>query len=130
MFNVFKKILGSGKITEEDAKKVQPFILLRWLSGDPRLIPLALQLNQLKTLPNNLILLQAMQDALKGKVKFIKYPSSSKADSKGLEAQDNIQRISKYFDVGSKEAEAYYEWMIHKCPNELQQLKNIFKISQ
>ena len=128
MFNVFKKILTTSKITEEDAKKVSPFILLRWLSGDARLMPLAHQLNQVKTLPDNLELLRCMQASLKGKVKFIPYPSSKKADSSGLSKQDDCLRISQYFDVGLQEAEEYWDWMQNNCPGELQELRKMYKV--
>lgn len=128
MFNVFKKILTGKKIQEEDAKKVSPFILLRWLSGDPRLMPLASQLNQLKTLPNNYDLLIAIQGALGGNIKFIPYPSSKKSDSQGMELKDNLELIIKYFDVGEAAAAEYYDWMVQKCPHEIPNLRKMFKV--
>lgn len=124
MFNVFKKILLNQPVTVEESKKVSDFVLLRWLTGDPRLIGLASSLNQVKKLPDSHILCNAMAKALNGQVKFIKYPSVKKLDTL---KREHIEYISRYFEVGDAEANEYYEWMKNHCPDELKILKQMYK---
>lgn len=126
MFNVFKKILSNKPLDESDAKKVQPFILLRWLSGDPRLLPLAVQLNQLKNQMDILDLITSIQKSLANKIKFIKYPSSKKADMNN----EDLRILSEYFNVGEEEAKEYHHWMLVNCPHEIEIIRGYFKCDQ
>lgn len=125
MFTVFKKVLEQKEITPQDADKVSDFLLRRWLSGDNRLIELA---NTLNCLPanllkqSNLVILRGISKALKGQIKFIKFPSGAKKDSKDVEYQDTL---SKFFKISPKEATEYLEWMKNHCPEELETLKKI-----
>lgn len=125
MFNTFKKILSGQTIQESDADKVSQFILLRWLSGDPRLLPLAITLNQCNNL-DNLALCQAIQSFLKGKVNYIKYPTSKKKDKEILR---DAQLFAMYFEVGLTEAKEYLEWCKRNCPGEIKALREIYQVS-
>lgn len=128
MFTVFKKVLEQKEITPQDADKVSDFLLRRWLSGDNRLIELANTLNCLPANPanivkqSNLVILRGISKALKGQIKFIKFPSGAKKDSKDIEYQD---MMSKFFKISPKEAIEYLEWMKSHCPEELETLKVI-----
>lgn len=127
MFTVFKKVLEQKEITPQDADKVSDFLLRRWLSGDNRLIELANTLNCLPANPvkqSNLVILRGISKALKGQIKFIKFPSGAKKDSKDVEYQE---MMSKFFKISPKEAIEYLEWMKNHCPDELETLKKIYK---
>lgn len=127
MFTVFKKVLEQKEITPQDADKVSDFLLRRWLSGDNRLIELA---NTLNCLPanigkqSNLVILRGISKALRGQIKFIKFPSGAKKDSTDVEFQDTL---SKFFKISPKESIEYLEWMKMHCPEELETLKKICK---
>lgn len=126
MFNTFKKILTSQTIQPSDADKVSQFILLRWISGDARLLPLANAINTCGPLTvDNLTLCQSIQSFLNGKVSFIKYPSSKKKDQ---QAEKECELIARYFEVGLGEAKEYYDWCKLKCPKELDTLRKIYKV--
>lgn len=127
MFTVFKKVLEQKEITPQDADKVSDFLLRRWLSGDNRLIELANALNCLPANPvkqSNLVILRGISKALKGQIKFIKFPSGAKKDSKDVEYQE---MMSKFFKISPKEAIEYLDWMKNHCPDELETLKKICK---
>lgn len=127
MFTVFKKVLEQKEITPQDADKVSDFLLRRWLSGDNRLIELANTLNCLPANPvkqSNLVILRGISKALKGQIKFIKFPSGAKKDSKDVEYQE---MMSKFFKISPKEAIEYLDWMRMHCPDELETLKKICK---
>ena len=127
MFTVFKKVLEQKEITPQDADKVSDFLLRRWLSGDNRLIELANTLNCLPANPvkqSNLVILRGISKALKGQIKFIKFPSGAKKDSKDVEFQE---MMSKFFKISPKEAIEYLDWMKMHCPEELETLKKICK---
>lgn len=127
MFTVFKKVLEQKEITPQDADKVSDFLLRRWLSGDNRLIELANTLNCLPANPvkqSNLVILRGISKALKGQIKFIKFPSGAKKDSKDVEYQE---MMSKFFKISPKEAIEYLDWMRNHCPDELETLKKICK---
>lgn len=125
MFNTFKKILTNQPIHQSDADKVSPFLLLRWLSGDPRLLGMA---NQINNTPSNikldnLVLCRGIQETLKGKIKFIKYPQSKK----DKQYEIDVTQIAKYFEVSKTEAIEYYEWMVQHCPEEIDILKSYYR---
>lgn len=127
MFTVFKKVLEQKEITPQDADKVSDFLLRRWLSGDNRLIELANTLNCLPANPvkqSNLVILRGISKALKGQIKFIKFPPGAKKDSKDVEYQE---MMSKFFKISPKEAIEYLDWMRNHCPDELETLKKICK---
>lgn len=125
MFTVFKKVLEQKEITPQDADKVSDFLLRRWLSGDNRLIELSNTLNCLPANPvkqSNLVILRGISKALRGQIKFIKFPSGAKKDSKDVEYQE---MMSKFFKISPKESVEYLDWMKNHCPDELETLKKI-----
>lgn len=127
MFNAFKKILNGETLTDSDIGKINQFVLLRWLSGDPRLMPLANTLNASQHLPDGGVLANAISKALKRQIRFIKYPSARKEDQ---EKSVLVEKISDYFEVGPQEAKEYFEWCQQFCPSELAKLKKIYKINE
>lgn len=126
MFDVFKKILTNQTISKAESEKVSQFLLLRWISGDQRLAPLANALNSNGNLPcDNLTLCNAIQSFLGGKVSYIKYPSSKKKDEKN---EKLIECFSRYFSVSLQEAKEYYDWCLRNCPNEIKEMERLYKL--
>lgn len=122
MFSVLKKVLENKEITQQEADKVSDFIMRRWLTGDNRLIELAATLNCLPGKQNNLSVLRGIAKALKGKIRFIKFPSVPKAD---YVDEGDILIISKFFRVSKDEGKEYIEWMLMHCPDEFDTIKGI-----
>lgn len=122
MFSVLKDVLEGKTITKEGAKKVNDFILRRWLSGDNRLIDLANTLNCTVSKIDSYLVLIAIQKALRGQIKFIKFPSKPKESNV---TDENIAMVAKFFEISSQEAQEYLEWMEMHCPQELEYLKKI-----
>lgn len=120
MFKVFNKILKQQPITQEDADKVQTFVLLRWLSADPRLYQLANTLNQVEV--DKLILLRAISKTLKGKIAFIQYPKSNK-----VKDDVTIKLLQNYYNLGYNEANDYLEFCQNYCPEELEILNKKYE---
>lgn len=123
MFDTLKKVLENKPFTEQEASKVSEYIMRRWLSGDNRLIGLANTLNISPKMDNYLVL-KAIAAALNGKIKFIKFPSSSKNSSTEPE---NLEMFSRFFMVSMEEAQEYLHWLQQHCPDEIEQVKKICK---
>lgn len=123
MFKVFQKILDGSTISETESKKVSEFILLRWLSSDARLTSLAAALNCTNTKiisPHSLVL--ALQHALKGKIKFIKFPKKLQETS---ENREMVKEISEFFNISLAESREFLDWCNKHCPDEIETLKKI-----
>lgn len=123
MFNTFKKILQNQTITEAEAKRVNPFMLRRWLSGDNRLIELANTLNTCEPQCNMLVLCRSIAGSLNGKIQFIKFPNKAKTQDDSA----NLNYIKEFFKVSEAEAIEYLKWFNNHCPQELEEIKKICK---
>lgn len=124
MFNVFKKVLENKSISVEESKKVNDFILRRWMSGDNRLIGLANTLNCLAIKVDMHTLLVSISKALNGQIKFIKFPQKPKEN---IITEENTEIVARFFQVSFQEAREYLEWMQDHCPEEIKTLKTICK---
>lgn len=124
MFNTLKKVLENKTFTESEANKVPDFLLRRWLTGDNRLIDLACTLNTITIPVSNYTVLKAIAYALRGQIKFIKFPSNAKQTTEEIEG---VANIAKFFKVSENEAKEYLVWMQNHCPDEIETLKVICK---
>lgn len=107
MFTVFKKILKAETLTEEDYGKISPFVMCRWLAGNPNTLQLGQFLNMYYKMPVEAQVL-LIQSVLGKKVKYIPYIKGSKTDDKDLE------NISKYFNISGEKANLYSEFITDK----------------
>lgn len=121
MFNVFKKILKNQELTQEDLDKISPFVMCRWLQGNPGSLQIAQFLNMYYKIPID-VQVKVIQSILGGKVRYIQYIKGSKTDDSDLDV------ISRFFNISRDKALMYSEFITEqdlremKCKLEKEQL--------
>lgn len=104
MFNAFKKILDLKELTQEDLDKISPFLMLRWLEGNPGCLQIAQFLNVYNKIPLE-AQIEFIKSITQGRIKYIKFIKGQKVESKDLE------NISKFFKISLDKALLYSEFM-------------------
>lgn len=104
LFDCLKTILTGQRITEDDAKSINSFVMCRWLSGDPRSIFVANQLNRYYNIPVDKQY-QFAQYLLKHKVKYLRYYKNADFTS------DDYENVSKYYNISLEKAVEYTKLM-------------------
>jgi len=117
MFNAFKKILQNKDLTQEDLDKISPFIMCRWLQGNPNTLQIAQFFNLYPKIPLE-VQVKVLQSITNGKLKYIPYIKGSKVNDKDLEC------ISKYFKISFEKAQMYSEFITEQ---DLEQIKRELK---
>jgi hypothetical protein len=115
MFNVFKKILQNKEITEDELDKIAPFVMCRWLAGNPNTLQLAQFLNLYSKIPID-VQVKFLQSVINGKIKYIPYIKGQKTSN------DDLELISEYFNISFEKALMYSEFITK------QDLKEIKKV--
>ena len=91
MFKILNSCLKGPRAADDDIAKLSPWMLCKWLSGDPRTISIANTLNALSQMP-----IQAQYDFVRGllhnKITFIRFPKMPKTTS-----DDVILKVAKRF---------------------------------
>lgn len=105
MYKIFSKILKTKKdLTPDEYKKINPFLMNNWLSGDRLGLVLADVFNKYENIPmENRV--QLIRGVLQPNVKYIKYPKST------IQKDKYIENISKYYNINYELAKEYYETM-------------------
>lgn len=104
MFNAFKKILNLEDLTQEDLDKISPFLMLRWLEGNPGCLQIAQFLNVYHKIPLE-AQIEFIKSITQGRIKYIKFIKGNKVESKELDL------ISKYFKISLDKALLYSEFL-------------------
>lgn len=112
MFNVFKKILKNQELTQEDLDKISPFVMCRWLQGNPGSLQIAQFLNMYYKIPID-VQVKVIQSILGGKVRYIQYIKGSKTDDSDLEV------ISRFFNISRDKALMYSEFITEQDLREM-----------
>lgn len=112
MFNVFKKILKNQELTQEDLGKISPFVMCRWLQGNPGSLQIAQFLNMYYKIPID-VQVRVIQSILGGKVRYIQYIKGSKTDDSDLEV------ISRFFNISRDKALMYSEFITERDLREM-----------
>lgn len=112
MFNVFKKILKNQELTQEDLGKISPFVMCRWLQGNPGSLQIAQFLNMYYKIPIA-VQVKVIQSILGGKVRYIQYIKGSKTDDSDLEV------ISRFFNISRDKALMYSEFITEQDLREM-----------
>lgn len=117
-FDAFKTILSGPELSSNDQGKINSYLLLRWLSGDNRIIQAQNVINRYYDIPVE-AQYKFFRNMLHGKVKFIKYP-------KGINSKtsDDVLLIQEHYKVSLEKAEEMFE-LISK--EELKELKGIYR---
>lgn len=104
MFTVFKKILRNQTITEDDLKKVNSFVMCRWLQGNPGTLQIAQFLNVYHKIPLE-VQVQFIKSAVNGKIGYIPYIKGQKT------TEDDLSAVSEYFKISRDKAVMYSEFL-------------------
>lgn len=83
LFKVLNSCIKGPRASDEDIAQLSSWMLVRWLSGDPRTVGIANALNVCYNMP-----IQAQYDfvrmMLHGKIRFIKFPKSVRNNDDAL----------------------------------------------
>jgi len=93
---------GKDELTEDDLKGYSPFMMNRYISMCEAYLPIVAQVNQYAL--ENLEHYRFFKSVLPKRRQFFPYIKKNK--TKNLE---RINAIKEYFEVGQKDAEAYYD---------------------
>lgn len=118
MFKTMTSVLNKQKTpSDEEIRKIQPYIFCRWLSGNPGTIPAANQLNRYYNIPiENQY--KMIKEAFAGKIKFIPFPKNSTED-----VLKEIVYISRHFNINLEKAKEYLELI---SPEELREIVDAY----
>jgi len=101
IFDVMKCMFKGDMPEENEIKSIPPYILAKYLSGDPRTLAFALLYNNYSKIPIE-CQFKAVRNSLYNKVKFIRFPKNDKIDD-----PKEIEYIAKYFKVNLERAREY-----------------------
>lgn len=119
MFKTMTSVLDpKSKVSEDEIKKIPPFLFCRWLSGNPYTIGAANQINLLYNIPiENQY--EMIKSAFAGKIKFIPYPKNE-----SFENPIEVQYLSDYFKISDEKAKEYLEFI---SDEELQSIVKMYE---
>lgn len=84
LFKVMGSCLKGPRASDADIAQIPSWLFVRWLSGDPRTLPIANSINSLYNMP-----IQAQYDLVRGmlynKINFIKFPKTPRNQSTDLQ---------------------------------------------
>jgi len=103
-------------ITEED-KSYSPYMINRFISMSNIYIPIVNEINRFQV--PNVIHFQYMASVLPKRKQFFKYMKKKKEDNN---FESNIECLSKYYEIGRKEAENYLNIMSKEQMKEISDL--------
>lgn len=115
-FDAFTTILKGEELSQQDKEKINSYLLLRWLSGDRRVLPAANTVNQYYNIPAK-AQYDLFRGMLHGKLKFIRYPKGA-----SQKTNNDIELISKHYNVSFDKAHEMLEFISKKELKELQEI--------
>lgn len=104
MFTVFKKILQNKDITDEDLKKVNSFVMCRWLQGNAGTLQIAQFINVYNKIPLEVQVL-FVKSIINNKIKYIPYIKGQKT------TEDDLSAVSEFFKISRDKAVMYSEFL-------------------
>lgn len=106
MFKTMTSVLDpKSKVTDDEIKKIPPFLFCRWLSGNPYTIGAANQINVLYNIPiENQY--EMIKSVFAGNIKYIPYPKNESINN-----PIEVQYISDYFKISEEKAKEYLEFI-------------------
>lgn len=110
---------ANKKPTQEELKKIQPFMFCKWLAGDSRTLQSANLLNYYYNIPVESQFL-FIQKQFAGKIRNIKYIKSEKDN---LNTND-IDIICKFYKVSEEKSKMYLEFI---SESELKYLRDLYE---
>lgn len=104
LFDTLKTVLTGQAAPAHDVQNIDSFVMCRWLSGDPRSIFVANQLNRYYNIPVDKQY-QFAQYLLKHKVKYLRYYKNATCTA------DDYRNISRYYNISFEKAVEYAKLM-------------------
>jgi len=114
MFKTITSVLDKKKNpSDEDIRKISPYVFCRWLSGSAHTILAANQINLYYNIPieNQYYMIKT---AFAGKIKYIPYPSDISEKE-----QKQVQILADYFKISTEKAKEYIELISKKELNDI-----------
>lgn len=117
MFQVMTQCLKNEKVNEEDLKVVSPFLMCRWLAGNPSTLQAANFFNTHSDIPIEAVF-KSVRSAFLGKVKYIPYPKGTSEN-----VQKDVEILSEYYNIRHDLAKEYMRYM---SDEQLQKIRGYF----
>jgi hypothetical protein len=117
-FQVMMCAIKGAEVSEDDVKKVSPFLMCKWLSGNPNTIQAA---NFFNTHPNVPIetIFKSVQRSFKGRIRFIQYPKNT-----NQKASKDVEYLSEYYNIRQELA---YDYLKYISDEQLNHIREVMK---
>lgn len=116
IFETMQTTLNGKSISDEEISKIPSYIFCKWLSGNKYTILASNEINKFYNIPIE-CQYKMIKSAFQGKIKFIKFPKNSK------DLTQDIEKISKYYNVSIEKAKMYLEFISDEELNLIKKLK-------
>ena len=114
-YKIQQSVLNNDEPSEDQVQKIGSFFFARWLSGNRYTTPIAAVINRYHKIPIRAQYIFARDyiklAGLKGRVKFIGYPTDEKLQPEYKKLTENIQR---YYNVNAARSAEYFDLMDNK----------------
>lgn len=100
LFDTLKTIIDGRDASPDDVSSIDSFVMCRWLSGDPRTIFVANELNRYFNLPVDKQY-EFAKYLLNHKVKYLRYYKNTKRTG------DELKNIARYYNISAEKAVEY-----------------------
>lgn len=115
-FQVMMTTLKGQNASIEDIKKIPPFLMCRWLSGNPLTLQASNFFNTNPNVPIEVIY-KSIQRAFKGKVKFIQYPKNTV-----IKDNKDVEYLCEYYNVRPDLARDYLKYISQEQLNHIREI--------
>lgn len=115
-FQVMLSALKGPEASSDDIKKITPFLMCRWLSGNP----ITLQASNFFNVNSNVpieVIYKSIQRAFKGKVKFIQYPKNTV-----IRDNKDVEYLCEYYNVRPELARDYLKYISQEQLNHIHEM--------
>ena len=121
-FQVMMQAIKGGEASPEDISKISPFLMCRWLSGNPKTLQAA---NFFNTNPNVPIeaIFKSVERSFKGKIRFIQYPKNTVT-----KPSKDVEYLCEYYNVRPEIANDYLKYISEEQLNHIREMfKNKYR---
>lgn len=117
-FQVMMCAIKDGEVSDDDIKKVSPFLMCKWLSGNSNTIQAANFFNTHPNVPIETIFI-SVQRSFKGKVRYIQYPKNATQ-----KASKDVEYLSEYYNIRQDLA---YDYLKYISDEQLNHIREVMK---
>lgn len=121
-FQVMMSAIKGGNATPEEISKVSPFLMCRWLSGNPKTLQAANFFNVNSNVPIEAIY-KSVERSFKGKIRFIQYPKNTVVKN-----SKDVEYLCEYYNVRPEIANDYLKYISDEQLNKIREMmKNKYR---